>query len=101
MKAFLDDYPQFQEKIMDELSKNVEKRTEEVKEKYENFLKNMNDNEKAKEDNQKYILVRSIDRWFRQPLLFNNFKDAEKEMKKLSKEYKGKYDEFDTHIFKL
>lgn len=101
MKTFLDDYPRFQEKIMDELSKNVEKRTEKVKEDYDNFLKNINDDEKVKENNQKYILVRSIDRWFRQPLLFNNFKDAEKEMKKLSKKYKGKYDEFDMHIFKL
>lgn len=101
MKAFLDDYPRFQEKIMDELSKNVKKRTEKVKEEYDNFLKSINDDEKVTENNQKYILVRSIDRWFRQPLLFNNFKDAEKELKKLSKEYKGKYDEFDMHIFKL
>lgn len=101
MKAFLDDFPRFQEKVIDNLSENVEKRTEKVKEEYDNFLKSINDDEKVKENNQKYILVRSIDRWFRQPLLFNDFKDAEKELRRLTKLYNEKYDEFDMHIFKL
>lgn len=48
MKAFLDDFPRFQEKIIDDLSENVEKRTEKVKEEYDNFLKNMNDDGKTK-----------------------------------------------------
>ena len=39
MKAFLDDYSRFQEKVMDDLSKNIERRTKEVKEEYDNFLK--------------------------------------------------------------
>lgn len=39
MKAFLDDFPRFQEKVIDNLSENVEKRTEKVKEEYDNFLK--------------------------------------------------------------
>lgn len=101
MKAFLDDFPRFQEKVIDNLSENVEKGTEKVKEEYDNFLKSINDDEKVKENNQKYILVRSIDRWFRQPLLFNDFKDAEKELRRLTKLYNEKYYEFDMHIFKL
>lgn len=39
MKAFLDNFPRFQEKIIDALSENVERRTEKVKEEYDNFLK--------------------------------------------------------------
>lgn len=57
--------------------------------------------EKEKENNPKYILVRRVDRWLRQSLLFDSFKDAEKELRKLTKLYNKKYDEFDMYIFKL
>ena len=48
MKAFLDGFTRFQEKVIDNLSENVERRTEKVKEEYDNFLKNMNDDGKTK-----------------------------------------------------
>lgn len=40
-----------------------------------------------KEENSKYVLVSAIDRNFGQPLMFNSFEEAQKEMKRLFCEY--------------
>lgn len=48
-----------------------------------------------KEENSKYILVNAIDRNFGQPLMFDTFEDAQKEMKKLFCEY-ASWNENDT-----
>ena len=40
-----------------------------------------------KEENSKYILVSAVDRNFGQPLMFDSFEEAKKEMKRLFCEY--------------
>lgn len=48
-----------------------------------------------KEENSKYILVSTVDRNFGQPLMFDTFEDAQKEMKKLFCKY-ASWDENDV-----